>query len=158
MANVKISGLPEGDDNLSRDEVFPIVQNGDTVKIPIKHITKGGITITVGSEDGPIIPVDSVFASISTKSYNLTGWALWTNKPIGSMSISVRKCNFASLPPTSGDEISGTGKPNVSSTNVASSNDLSGWSSTSIQRTDAISIKIDTNDSITWFTLVLYGE
>lgn len=158
MANIKISELSNAPNELTRNEELPIVQDGETVKISIKDITKGAITITVGSEDGPIIPTESIYSGISNKSYNLTGWLLWTNKPTGNMSISVRKCDFASIPPDSGDEISGTGKPSVSASNLASSNDLSGWLNTAIDQTDAISIKIDTNDSITWFTLVLLGE
>lgn len=155
MADKKISEFPNAS-SLTHNEYLPLVQDGINKKVDVKTLLSGSINLTAGTPEGGLLPVGTIFSTLCSRDYNLTGWRLWVS-PAGSLTLSVRKTAFSSIPPTSGDKISGTGGISVSSGTTAQSDSLTGWTNTVINKTDAISVIIDANSGVKWFSLELLG-
>jgi hypothetical protein len=116
----------------------------------------GGILIQGGSTS-----LDSALAvgfsvdGIAAAGSDLTDWELWVS-PAGSLTLDIRKDVFGSIPPTVGDSIVAAAPPSVTAGTTNSSSALTGWT-TSIARSDALSVVITANTGVKWFSLLLKG-
>lgn len=83
----------------------------------------------------------------------ITEWRILADTS-GDLEIDVWKATFASFPPSSGDSITASDKPTLSSAASASDTSLTGWT-TSINAGDVIRLNIDSCSGISRACLVL---
>lgn len=83
----------------------------------------------------------------------ITSWVLLADQP-GSLELDIWKDAFASYPPTSGDSITASAKPTLSSTDHADDSTLTGWTTT-VAAGDTLRFNIDSVTSIERATLAL---
>ncbi len=116
----------------------------------------GGITVTGGSLSGSVLNVGTVFSAILPTNYALDAdWFLWC-APSGSIELDVWVDNFANVPPVVGDSIVGGNYPTVSS-GIAATGDFSGWGTTALTQSQAITIQVRSVTSVKWFTFTMQG-
>ena len=86
----------------------------------------------------------------------ITGWVLLADVT-GSLELDIWKDTFASYPPTSGDSITASAKPTLSSADHAEDSTLAGWT-TAVSAGDTLRFNIDSVSAITRATLALTME
>jgi hypothetical protein len=101
----------------------------------------GGSQLTTGQKGYIRVPYNAT----------ITGWAI-ISREIGSVTFDVWKLNGAK--PTVANTITASAKPTLISTDVATSNTLTGWT-TSIQAGDIIGWNLDSVATSTWVILEL---
>lgn len=116
---------------------------------------EGGITVTAGAPGGPLLPVGTTITAIAPNGYDLTDW-LMVCDPSGDLEVDIRVVDFASYPPTSGDSITGTGRPEITA-DTSASGDTSLWASTSIATDDVVAAVVTGASGVRWFSLTLRG-
>lgn len=114
----------------------------------------GGILITGGSEDlNDALSTGFAVKGICAADYTITGWELWVS-PLGSLQLDIKKSTFGTIPPTS--SIVASAPPSVTAASTNSSTTLTGWTTT-IARSDALSVSVTSNTGVKWFALLLKG-
>lgn len=106
-------------------------------------IDGGGSAITTGVKGYVEVPFSGT----------ITGWTLLADQT-GSIVIDVWKDTYANYPPTSGDTITGTEKPTISSSNKGQDLSLNSWA-TSVTAGDVLGFNVDSCTTITRATLVI---
>jgi hypothetical protein len=115
----------------------------DTGSITIR-IDGGGLAITTGNK---LLRFRVPYAC------TITGWELVADQS-GSIVIDIWKDTYANFPPTSGDTITGSAKPTLSSENKAQSTTLTGWA-TSLSAGDYLEINVDSATTVQVVALTL---
>lgn len=124
----------------------PIPGFGDTPAIPrtlLVVIDGGGATITTGVKADVEIGFDAT----------ITKWTLLADQS-GSIVVNVWKDVYANYPPTSGDKITASAPPTISSATKGQSSTLTGWT-TGINAGDTLRFNVDSVTSIQRVTLAL---
>ena len=103
----------------------------------------GGAALAAGAQGDVYIP----FAA------TILGWTLLANV-VGSITIDVWKDSYAAYPPTSGDSITGSTPPTISSAIKNQSSTLTGWT-TAIAAGDTLRFTITSAGTIGRVTLAL---
>ena len=106
-------------------------------------IDGGGSDITIGNKGYAIIPYNAT----------ITGWNVIGNTS-GSCVIDVWKTTLGNIP-TSGDTITGTEKPTLSSQQINSDLNLTTWT-TSVSQYDVIGFNVDSTSGLTRVNLSIY--
>lgn len=107
------------------------------------QINGGGSPLTTGVAGDIMIP----FAA------TITQWTLLADQT-GSVVVNVWKNIFASYPPTSGNKITASAPPTITTAAAAQSSTLTGWTTT-ISAGDTLRFNVDSVTTITRVTLVL---
>jgi hypothetical protein len=105
-----------------------------------------GSVITVNSQSTITIPYNMVIQS----------WVLLSDVT-GSTVIDIWKDTYANYPPTSGDTITASAKPTISSSNKNQSSTLTGWN-TIVNSGDIIRFNVDSCTGITKAQLTIIGK
>lgn len=105
----------------------------------------GGAEITTGLKKYLVVPYNMT----------ITGWTIISNAP-GDCVIDVWKSDYANFPPTSGNSITGTEKPTLSSLQIAQDNALSTWS-VNVLAGDIVAFNVDSADTVEWVSLTING-
>lgn len=95
---------------------------GDTSAVTalvLFQISKDGEPITTGIKGDIVIPFNAI----------ITEWSLLADQT-GSAVIDIWKNTYANYPPTSGNSITGSAKPTITSSNKGQSSTLTGWTTT----------------------------
>jgi hypothetical protein len=110
-------------------------------------IDGGGDTITSGIHTFIEVPLDCTINS----------WRILADQ-VGSISIDIWKCTYATYPPTSSDSMPGTSSiPAISNAIKAESTNLTGWNSVSLTQGDILSFYVtEQSTNITKATLQLF--
>lgn len=105
-----------------------------------------GSVITVNSQSTLTIPYNMVIQS----------WVLLSDVT-GSTVIDIWKDTYANYPPTSGDSITASAKPTISSSNKNQSSTLTGWN-TIVNSGDIIRFNVDSCTGMTRAQLTIIGK
>jgi hypothetical protein len=125
---IKISGVPTGVGLIGTLEFL---------------IDGGGVAITTGVKGDMRIDFDCT----------ILGWALMADAT-GSIVVDLWKDTLSAFPPTSGDSITASAKPTLSSANHNSDTTLTGWT-TSITAGDVIRYNVSSVSTVQRVTLSL---
>ena len=127
---------------------------GDVLTVNVGAGGEGGITVTIGDPAGSDLTVGARASAIVPADYTLTGdWYLWCD-PSGSIEIDVQVDDFVNIPPTSGDSIVGGNYPAVVA-GISNTDDYTGWTDLTINKSQAVTIEIRSVSAVKWFTFTM---
>ena len=145
-----LTGLTiNGDLNVTGTTYTDTISASTYQNLPINYgsfgltIDGGGSDITIGNKGYAIIPYNAT----------ITGWSVVGNTS-GSCVIDVWKTTSGNIP-TSGDTITGTEKPTLSSQQINSDLNLTTWT-TSVSQYDVIGFNVDSTSGLTRVNLSIY--
>ncbi len=116
------------------------------------NVSKGAFRITIDGGGSAISNGEKGYISIP---YNgtISKWRLMADQT-GSITIDLWKDTYGNFPPTSGDSITGTDTPTLSSEQSAESTALTGWT-TSVQAGDVVAFNVSGAATLTRVTLII---
>lgn len=113
------------------------------------------VSVTVASTNGSVIATGPTFFGTAPFAGRITKWVLVADQA-GSAVIDVWKTPLASAPATSGNSITGSSKPTLTSVIQNSSTTLTGWTTTTVNADDVIYFNVVSASTITKLNVVLY--
>jgi hypothetical protein len=136
-----LSGTFQGSQGIQGIQGIQGVQGiiGDTSAVTalvLFQISNDGAALTTGIKGDIMIPFNAT----------ITEWSLLADQT-GSVVVDIWKSTYGGFPPTSGNNITGSAKPTITSSNKGQSSTLTGWTTT-ITAGDILRFNIDSVSTI----------
>ena len=130
------------------------IANGAVTPTKMSNAAKDFSIVVQINGDGATIPTGVVPGDFSAPfSFAITGWTLLADQS-GSAVVDIWKNTYANYPPVSGNKITASAPPTISSTTKATSSTLTGWTTT-IAAGDILRFNVNSAATIQALTLVL---